>query len=53
MSQEMASESMEVITMSVDKHQQTNNYEVIISFSVNSRIHIFFIQQSARNSSYY
>jgi hypothetical protein len=25
---EMASEAMEVITMSVDKHQATKNYEV-------------------------
>jgi hypothetical protein len=29
MSAEMASESMEVITMAVDKHAQTKNYEVI------------------------
>ena len=28
MSAEMASEAMEVITMAVDKHQQTKNYEV-------------------------
>jgi len=28
MSAEMAAESMEVITMSVDKHQATKNYEV-------------------------
>lgn len=28
MSAEMASESMEVITMAVDKHQTTKNYEV-------------------------
>lgn len=28
MSSEMAAESMEVITMSVDKHQATKNYEV-------------------------
>jgi hypothetical protein len=28
MSGEMASESMEVITMAVDKHAQTKNYEV-------------------------
>jgi hypothetical protein len=28
MSAEMAAESMEVITMAVDKHQQTKNYEV-------------------------
>jgi hypothetical protein len=28
MSAEMASESMEVITMAVDKHAQTKNYEV-------------------------
>ena len=30
MSSEMAAESMEVITMSVDKHQATKNYEVIL-----------------------
>jgi hypothetical protein len=29
MSSEMASESMEVITMAVDKHQTTKNYEVL------------------------
>lgn len=28
MTQDMASEAMEVITMSVDKHQATKNYEV-------------------------
>jgi hypothetical protein len=28
MTPEMAAESMEVITMSVDKHQNTKNYEV-------------------------
>jgi hypothetical protein len=28
MSMEMASESMEIITMSVDKHQAAKNYEV-------------------------
>lgn len=28
MSAEMASESMEIITMAVDKHQTTKNYEV-------------------------
>lgn len=32
MSAEMASESMEVITMAVDKHAQTKNYEVGASF---------------------
>jgi hypothetical protein len=30
MSVEMAAESMEIITMSVDKHQATKNYEVSI-----------------------
>lgn len=29
MSTEMASEAMEVITMAVDKHAATKNYEVI------------------------
>ena len=29
MTPEMASESMEVITMAIDKHQATKNYEVI------------------------
>jgi hypothetical protein len=29
MSPEMANEAMEVVTMSVDKHQATKNYEVI------------------------
>ncbi len=28
MSAEMSSESMEVITMAIDKHAQTKNYEV-------------------------
>lgn len=28
MSQDMAGEAMEVITMSIDKHQATKNYEV-------------------------
>ena len=30
MSSEMASEAMEVITMAVDKHAATKNYEVVI-----------------------
>lgn len=29
---DMASEAMEVITMAVDKHSATSNYEVIILF---------------------
>ena len=33
MTAEMVSESMEIITMAVDKHQTTKNYEVILSNS--------------------
>lgn len=36
MSSEMASEAMEVITMSVDKHAATKNYEVSDSLMINS-----------------
>lgn len=32
MSMEMSMESMEIITMAVDKHAATKNYEVISSF---------------------
>jgi hypothetical protein len=32
MTSEMASEAMEVITMAVDKHQTTKNYEVSMIF---------------------
>ena len=35
MSIEMASEAMEIITMSVDKHAALKNYEVHTSFFVN------------------
>ena len=40
MSAEMAAESMEIITMAVDKHQTTKNYEVgktydIVAVAVN------------------
>jgi hypothetical protein len=34
MSAEMTSESMEIITMSVDKHQATKNYEVRSSLKI-------------------
>jgi hypothetical protein len=38
MSMEMSMESMEIITMSVDKHQATKNYEVFTNFSYYSLI---------------
>jgi hypothetical protein len=41
MSAEMANESMEIITMSVDKHQPTKNYEVFITC-----VYILFITQT-------
>ena len=31
MSTEMAAESMEIVTMAIDKHQATKNYEVIMT----------------------
>jgi hypothetical protein len=31
MSAEMAAESMEIVTMAIDKHQATKNYEVSIT----------------------
>ncbi len=45
MSLEMSSECMEVITMAVDKHQNTKNYEVRISlFILYSPIKLFYYQ---------
>ena len=35
MSSEMTMESMEIITMSVDKHAQTKNYEVSLQVRYN------------------
>lgn len=47
MTQDMAGEAMEVITMSVDKHQATKNYEVRLKFAVVGFIKLIVLSKAA------